>query len=195
LPAEYAKTPETKGTSDEKGSQRLSVVKLGFAAPPRGDEDGPVMDMLCDLLGGTGGRLHEQLEEAEPLATGVAVDYEPRLRSGSVVATAYTTPPNEEKVLKILEDELRRVIDTPLLYKDYRTSMNAAIGRIEISNQQRFARIRDVAANVLAGKGLQGALEYTTRIQDAGQDDLPEVARRFFDSKKSVTVRLRGRPE
>lgn len=195
LPAEYAKTPETKATVEAQGGKRLSVVELGFAAPPEGDEDGPVVDMLCALLGGTGGRLREQLEETQALATGVTVEYQPRLRSGSVLATAFTTPQNEDRVLKIVADELRRVIDAPLLYKDYRSSMSAAIGRIQIAHQERFARILDVVANVLAGKGLQGALDYTARIQDVGQDDLPDIARRVFNTQKSVTVRLHGRTE
>jgi zinc protease len=195
LPADFAKTPESGIVAEDKRGTRGSVVKVGFAAPPEGDEDGPVISALCGLLAGTGGRLQEQLEERQSLASSVSVSYEPRLRSGSVVATAFTFPGNEEKVLKVVQDEVRRVFEAPLLYKDYRTAVSAAIGRLQIAQQDRFYRIAMVTRSVLAGKGLEGAQEYTARIQEVSQDDLPDVARRVFDMRRSVTVTLHGRAD
>ena len=94
-----------------------------------------------------------------------------------------------------MQEELRRVFASPLLYKDYRSALSAAIGRLQIAQQSRYLRIAMIVRSVLAGKGLDGVQEYTARIQDVSQDDLPDLARRVFDFGKSVTVRIHGHSE
>jgi predicted Zn-dependent peptidase len=169
------------------------MVLLGFQAPPEGDEDRPVADLLVNLLGGDGGWLQEQVEQRQGLAACVAVAYRPRARAGALAITAWTSPENETRVLEAVQGEIKRVTDTPLLYKDYRSALNAAIGRDTIEKQVRLSSIRLLTELVLAGKGLENFQDYPARLQEVSQDDLPDLARRILNVEKSVTVKLHGR--
>jgi zinc protease len=187
LTEEFAKAPEAKVSFEETRERKLSLVLLGVQAPPQADEDSYTVAVLERLLAGAGSRLPEQV------AGEVSVRYEPRLRSGTMVVYAMTSPENEEMLLARFQEALRSIFETTLLYKDYRSSVNAAVGAYQIRQQARFSQIAFVMQNVLSGKGIEGLQENTALLQETAQEDLADVARRIFNMEKSVTVRLHGR--
>ena len=192
-PEGFAKPLEKRQLAEGTWDNGQSVVLLGFHAPPEGDEDSYPLRVLEHHLRGMGGRLYDQLRDRQGLAYAVAVHYEPRLRGGKISISASTSPEKEESALKGLEDEIRRLLETPLSYKDYRASINAAAGSYWIEQQDRFSLISRLVRYALAGKGIEEISEYPTRLQSVREDDLSQVAQRIFKLEKAAVVRLHGR--
>jgi zinc protease len=188
LPQEFVAAPEASAAFEDSLSADRSIVALGFQAPPQDDDESWTVEVLQSLLAGGrfGTRPPDEVSE-------VSVEYEPRLRAGSIMAFAVTSPANEEKALKLLEQEMLSIIETPLSYKDYRSSVSFSSGRHTIHQQSRFAEIDMLMRNFLAGSGIEGLSDHTMRLQEVTQEDLPEAARRIFNMEKRVTVRLHGR--
>jgi zinc protease len=187
LPEEFAKALANRAKIEEPFDSKQSLVLLGFQAPPEADEDSYTVTVLENLLSGAGSDLPEQVPGD------LSVRYEPRPRSGTIAVCATTSPENEEKVLTLLQEALKGIFETPILYKNYRSSVNAAVGKYQIRQQAREYQIGMVMRSVLSGKGIEGLQDNIARLQETGQEDLPEVARRIFNLEKSVTVRLHGR--
>jgi zinc protease len=192
LPDNPVKPGSAKVSSTEKSDHAFGLVSLAYPAPPDGDDDVFVLTLVRSLLGGRGGRLWDQLVEKRRLASEVAVEYRHNLRGGELEVRAITAPGSEEKALKALEEETQQFLTSTLLFRDYRSALNLAIGEYTVARQNRRAVIADLVASVLTGRTLEGYLEHTTRLQEVAQDDLQEVGSRFMKPPRSVTVELRS---
>ena len=189
----FPKLPESKASLEKDRGRGASLVLLAFQAPPYGDEDSYATLVLCGLLDGVGGRLKDQLRDAQGIAYDTGFGYDRGIRGGYVFARMATAPANEELSIKSLEAELHKVLDSPILYRDYRSAVNAAVAAFWIAQQDRFVQIRTLVRSLQSGHGLDGVLEFPGRIQDVRQDELLDIARRIFNFDKSVTVRLHGK--
>lgn len=189
IPEGFPKPLENKAVIEASGDVESSSVVMSFQAPPEGDEDSfPLMVLQdCVLV------LKDRIQDALPSAYRVSLEYKPELRSGSVTACVASAPADEERALNLLSNELQRLANTPISYRDYRSAVNAATARLLIRQQWRFCQIADVMKSVLAGNGIAGFQDCLARLQDVKQTDLQEVARRAFKIEKSVTLRLHGK--
>ena len=141
-----------------------------------------------------GGRLWEQLVEKQRVAGDVSIEYRRHLRGGSFVINATTLPGNEGKAMQALEAEIQQFLTSTLLFRDYRSALNHAVGAYTVERQNRKAVIADLVRSVIAGRSLEGYLEHQARLQEVGQDDLQEAGNRFLKPSRSVAVELEGRP-
>jgi zinc protease len=194
LPESFAKPLEQKVLVEQNWDKNESLVLLGFQAPPEGDEDSFPVAVLQSHMSGSGGKLPVEICDKQGLAYKVSMEYRRGIRGGSVVVSAATSPANEEKVVKAVEEEFSRLFNNPMLYRDYRSAVNSALGVYWIGQQVRYSQITAMVENVLSGKGIDESQAYPTHIQDVKQDDLQETARRVFNLEKSATLRLHGRP-
>ena len=192
IPEGFPKVPESRTSVEEKRESAVSLVLLGYQAPPDGDEDSYAVMVLQNLLSGEGGRLTDQLVYGQALASDATVDYETGVRGGAIVASLSTAGGNEEKALQALEAELQKVIEGPITYREYRSAINSAVGNYWLTQQYRFFQISALVRNIIAGRDLDALLDMTSRLQDVKQEDLPDVARRLLSQEKSVVVRLHG---
>ena len=194
LPENFVKPLEQKVLIEQNWEKNESLVLLGFQAPPEGDEDSFPVALLQSYMSGSGGKLPVEICDKERLAYEITMEYQRGIRGGSVVVSVATSPANEEKVLKAVEEKFNRLLNSPLLYRDYRSAVNSALGVHWIDQQVRYWQIASIVKKVLSGKGIDEFLAYPTHIQDVKQDDLQEIARRVFNFEKSVTLRMHGRP-
>jgi len=193
LPDIHPKALDRRIALEEKRDAIPSQVLLGFQAPPMGDEDCYPLMLLENHLAGNAGRLGEKIREAQVPAYRVLVKYEPRARGGSIAASFVSLPADEEAVLNAVEGEISRLLEAPILYKDYRSAMNLSLGKYWIGQQARFSQIAFIVENILSGNGLEAVLEHATRLQGVKEEDLQEVARRVFKLDRSVALRVHGR--
>jgi predicted Zn-dependent peptidase len=98
-----------------------------------------------------------------------------------------------EKSLKSLEEEISRLSDAPVSYKEYRAAVNSAVGSYLVDQQRRPTQISTLVRHVLNGTEIQGMNQHVSQLQAVEQEDLQEVARRFLKMDRSVTVDLQGK--
>jgi zinc protease len=195
LPDLTPKSPEQKLAVDQDWARYEAFAAIALQAPPLGDEDVFPVEVLRAYLAGTGGRLDEEIAKRQALSFDLSMSYEPRVRGGSLLIRAAVPPGNEQPVERVLQEELRKVSENQISYRDYRSSVNAAIAACWVTRQSRFSEISTAAENILAGQGIAGYQQYPDLLQDVKQEDVAEVARRVLNLDKSVTVRVHGQPE
>jgi zinc protease len=179
-----------KAKYDEGGTGGSSTILLGFQAPPQGDEDYFPAAVLASYLGGAGGRLSDPLQAACGLDCDLSVLYDARARGGLAVVTAAVPAGAEDKMLALLEGELRKTPAEPMIYREYRSAVSQAVGQYYLSGQIRFVQIMSVVGNLLAGRGIDAVQDDASRLQEVKQEDLAEAAQRILKMEKSVTVRI-----
>jgi predicted Zn-dependent peptidase len=165
---------------------------VGFLAPPEDDEDGFATAVLKGYAGDPG-RFSQEIRDRLGAAYKASVEYEPRLRAGSLIVCAAVTPGSEESALKALREEIQRVHDGPISYKDFRSGVNEAVGAYSIQQQVRSVQIDAIAEYVLLGKGLETYENYPAGLKDVREEDLKAIAQRIFDLDKAVILVLRGK--
>jgi zinc protease len=189
VPEGFTKPLENKAVIEASGNAGSSSVVMSFQAPPEGDEDSYPLMVLQNYVS----VLKDRIQDGLRSAFNVSLVYEPELRGGSMTACVTSAAADEEQALSILSNELQRLATTQIPYRDYRSSVNTAVARRLIRQQDRFSQIVDVMKSVLAGNGIEGFQNCLARIQDVRQADLQEVARRVIKMEKSVTLRLHGK--
>ncbi len=191
----YAGPLEKKIELQADWDDSASVVLMAFQAPPEGDEDANAFRVLQQYIGGFAGRFREKIPEEVQSAWGISVAYEPKLRGGSVTLTVRAAPADEEVAAKVLAEEVANLTTASIMYRDYRSAVNAVIGRQTIARQDRFRCIADGIRSILAGRGLEGFQDNSDSIRAVQQADIQEIAQRVFRSDKAVMLRLHGRSE
>jgi len=194
LPEGFPKALEKKIDIEGTWAGGASSVMMGFLAPPEEDEDSFPLMVLQSFASGLAGRLTGQIQDRVRSAYHVSVEYEPEFRGGSMTVCLSVAPADEEQALKVLTEEVQRLTTAPILYRDYRSALNTAIGGLQIRQQDRNRQIADVIKSTLAGKGIEGFQEFMNLLQEVKQTDLQEVAQRVFKLEKSVILRMHGKP-
>ncbi len=188
---DFAKPLEGRETIEASGKGRMSLVSVAFQAPPEGDYDCHAVEVLQSYFGKMG-RMYREIREERGLAYKIGVFYEPWLRGGSFLAYAVTNPDREEAVLDAFEREFRRIVDSPIAFRDFRSAVNTAVGKFLIRRQIPLVQIMDVSRNSLAGEGIEAYRSYETKLQSVNEEDLKEAAERFLMTDKAVFLRIHG---
>jgi zinc protease len=191
IPGERMKPLEKGMSIEETWNRNESMILIGFQGPSEDDEDSSAAGVLQSYSGELG-RFSQEIADRLGLAFKWDVDYEPRLRSGSLIMSAAINPENDEAALKALLDEIKRMTDDPLPFRDYKSALNEAVGAFEIHNQVRNTQIARLVLNVLAGKSLEEYRGFPNSLQAVKEEDLKGVARRIFNLDKAIILRLRG---
>jgi zinc protease len=192
LPEDFAKARGKMVSIDQNWVRPESLILVGFQAPPEDDEDGYTTAVLQAYIGNPGLYAQELIDKLG-VAHRVEVVYHPRLRGGSLVVCAATDVGDEKSALDSLHEEIQRVQTGPILFRDFRSAVNEAVGGYQIRQQLRPLQIADIAETVMAGKGIESFRDYAGSLQDVDQDDFQAVARKVLDWDKAVVVVMHGK--
>jgi predicted Zn-dependent peptidase len=110
-----------------------------------------------------------------------------------LILCAVTDPDNEEAVFKELKEEIAHMTGDPIAYRDFRSAINESVGVFKIGTEIRFNQIRQAIESMLAGKGIEGFVNYATDLQSVQAEDFSEIAQKIFNLEKAVIVRMHGR--
>jgi predicted Zn-dependent peptidase len=193
LPAVFPKPLENRFVAEGNWGASASAIMMAFQAPPEGDEDSFPLMVLQSYASDLGGRLVSRVQEGVRSASRVSLEYEAEFQSGSLVACLTVAPAEEETAQQVLADEIQRLATAQITYREYRSAVSSATGRVLIRQQDRFRLISDLIQNILAGRALEDFQDSINRLQEVKQTDLQEIAKRFFKMEKSVTLRLHGK--
>jgi zinc protease len=184
--------PLAKGkVLEETWNRNESLIMIGFRAPSEHDDDGPATEVLQSYAGEMG-RIYREIVDRPGLAFHWNIDYSPRLRGGSLIGCAAVNPENGEAALKTLREELTRMTDKGIPFRDYRSALNEAVGSFGIRNQDRNTQIAGLVLSILAGKSLEDYQNTTKSLHAVTEEDLKDIARRLFNLDKAIIVHLRG---
>jgi len=193
LPQSSPEPLEQRTLIEKDWDRRHSVIAFGFDVPPEQDEDSLPLEALLGFASGEGGGLWEDLNSHQAPVYEIRMNYEPRLRGGSVTISASTRPGDEEKALQEMENAVRRLADTPLSYRDYRTGLNSATSKYRIETQDGMSQIVGIVRTTLLGWGTDAFQDFPENLNEVRQEDLDEAASRIFKMDQVAIVRLRGR--
>ena len=188
--------PVEKTDITAKGNNIVrSEIALGFQAPSIDDMDVfGVFILECylkNILRETGGA-SENKQEQEPPYRRINVEYRPFLAGGSFAIYADVKTGEETQSVEILRDKVTGFVSRSLQYAEYQAAMSLAAGIYTVGNQTRRAQIESLTKNQLAGGRLDRYQRFSWNIEQVGEDDFMESARRVLDLNKAVTVIVHG---
>jgi predicted Zn-dependent peptidase len=192
LPDAWVKALQKGALIEQSWNRNQSLILIGFQAPPVDDEDEPAIAVLEKYFGGEG-RVSQALVEKMGAAPRIFADYHPRMRGGSFILGAVTSPDTEETVYKALCEEIRKVASEPISYRDFRSAVNAATGDYGFMMEPRHAQIVHIFQNMLTGKGISGFQSFAMNVARIQEEDLSEAVEKILVLDKAVTVRMHGR--
>ena len=183
-----------KSTIEEQPFGSASVALIGFMAPPAGNEDSYAMMVLQAHLSGSVGLLNENLRSKHMAGCASSI-YLPRARGGSEALFAVAGPGMEGKLTEALEADVRGLLEQPMLYKDYRSAVNSAVGRYWVGQQDRTGRILSLATAIVSGQPFDEILDCAVRLRQVGEEDLQDVAHRVLNLDKAIVIRMPASPQ
>jgi zinc protease len=187
--------PIKQKTLVEKNWDKMhSAVIFGFEAPPEDDDESLPLAVLLGFTSGEGGKLWEELSSRQAPVYKLKMDYEPDLRGGVVAIRASIAPEDEAKATDEIENVVRRLSESPISYRDFRTGLNAAAGKYRIEAQSGLSQIQEMIRNALLGKGTDAFQDFPDDLKEVKQEEVDEVTARIFDVGRAVIVRLHGKP-
>jgi len=194
LPQGFPEALKRKSVVEAKWDKTYSAIVFGLETLPEDDEDALPLAALLGFVFGEGGKLWENLNSQPASAYEIRMEYSSRLRGGSAIIIAFTNPGDEGKTAEEIENAVRRLSDTPISYRDYRTGLNAATGRYRLETQSGISQIQEMVCNALMQKGAGSFQNFPDDIKDVKQEDLNEAVGRIFNADHAVIVRLQGKP-
>jgi zinc protease len=188
---EYAPSLQKAALLEQSGSSSSSYILQAFQAPPLNDE-GLYGAMLLQSYLGDLGRFPQEIRDRLGLAYEISLQYEARLRGGSIFIYAQVKPQNEEAVLKEIRREIQQLTEASVPYRDFQSAITSAVGMNIIKNQYRNNRISGLAEYIFAGKTLDDYLSALENIRNIKEEELKELVGRILRTDRSVLLRIHG---
>lgn len=191
LPEGFVKPLEKGQTVEESWRGGESLVVFGFQAPPLDDEDAQTAAVFERYAGGPG-LLAQELRDRLGVAHRVSVEYDGRLRGGSLLIQAAAGPDGAEPAVKAMTEALEKMRSNPIPSRDFRSGVNAAVGRYAVRHQSRSVQIEEVAQHVLAGTGIEGYRAWPQSLRTVTEEEMRTLIRRVLNLENAVIVKMGG---
>jgi predicted Zn-dependent peptidase len=181
--------PRVRVVDVGEGNQ-LAEVRIGWPTPGDDSADSPPLVIIEEILGTTGRRLVEEIQERRALTTSVDASYLAFSDAGAFMIDASTQPRLTDQVIEAILAQVERLRNGDVTEDDVRASLRAFTGRRAISdesNQQQTGRAQIEVSGVL-----DSWAEYLARLQAVTPAEVQRVARRYLDPTNYTLVLVRG---
>ena len=191
LPADAMSMPIETGGREEISKAREQVhIVLGGRGLSWDDPDRPALDVLTNILGGSGGRLFINLRDSKSLAYTVS----PFLSYGcqpSLFALYIACAPDKAfQAEEALRHELREIISKEPTGEELRRSIQYIVGGHEADMQRSDAQAMTMALMETYGIGYDDFKTYSQRVMNVTASDVQAVAKKVIHLDRLVTVRV-----
>ena len=174
------------------GGIHRSEIALGFQAPSMGDIDVYGTLVLKEYLENHLRETAEKNQEREAADGRITVEYRPLLAGGNFIIHATVKTGEEAQGVENLRGKISRFVSLPLQYADFHAARTFAAGAYMAGNQTRREQIESLTGNLLAGRTLEEYQGFSWNMEQVGENDFNEPARRVLDVNKAVTVVVHG---
>jgi len=183
--------PRTVRRAVEHKDRAQAHLVIGFRGLDVHDADRHVLEVLCQILSGQGGRLFLELRDRRGLAYSVnAVNVE-GLAPGFLAVSIATAPEKLDEAQAGILAELRRVREELPGSGELERARRFLLGSFAIERQRSSARALQLALD--ARYGLAGDFDvlYPQRIRAVSAEDVLRVARRVIDLEAYTLAAIR----
>ncbi len=157
-----------------------SVILLGFPGTRLTDSDRDAVDVLTAVLSGMSGRLFQAVREQQGLSYALGASHTPGWDPGYVVVYAATKPEERHEVLKMMEEQLHAIAQTPATEEELDQAKRYLIGAHRLSLQAVTGLARRAALDELYGLGYDAWASYEGRINAVTVEGVQEAAQRYL---------------
>jgi predicted Zn-dependent peptidase len=156
-------------------------VCLGAPGIARDDERRFALRVLDNILGGTSSsRLFQAVREQRGLAYSVYSFQALYAGTGQVGLYLGTRPDNVVRALRVVADELERLLQDPVDADELARSKENVKGRVVLALESTTARMNRLGSSVLAEMPLLSVDEVVERIDAVTLDDVTGLVRELF---------------
>jgi zinc protease len=173
-----------------QNKQQAHVV-YGFPGTTIMDRDRFGLEVLATILSGQGGRLFVELRDKRGLAYRVSAFSVEGVDPGYFAVYIATSPENLTVAVSGIEDELRRIADTPVTKAELERAKRYLVGAHEISLQRRAALASTLAFHDCYGVGWDEYRRYAPGILAVTASDVQRVAQKYLDLSRAVIATVK----
>jgi predicted Zn-dependent peptidase len=156
-------------------------VALGAPGIARDDDRRFALRVLDGVLGGTSSsRLFQEIREKRGLAYSVYSFTSSYADTGQVGLYLGTRPDNVETALRVVGDELTRLLADGITAEELQRSKENVKGRVVLSLESTTARMNRLGSSVLADLPLLTVDEVVERIDAVTREDVAALARELY---------------
>jgi zinc protease len=167
----------------------------GFPGVIRSANERYALDVLANVVSGTGGRFFEAIREKQGLAYTVRTANITNSRGGSVYTYAAFSPDKESEVRAVLDAEHARLRRDGITGEELRRAAESAVGARDASLQTRDARVLEYARAIYSGSGVQSVARYETAVRAVTAAQVKTVIDRVMDPAMLRIGVVRGRAQ
>ena len=172
----------------ERDSEQTHII-VGFCGPDVFSEDKYALDVLSSVLSGQGGRLFSRLREEKGLAYVVAPVKENLEFAGFFGAYIASSPQKTDESLQGLKEELERV-KNDITEDDIKRGKNIIFGGLKRSLQSTSDWAKILSSNEFFGFGFDYLENYKKKIERVTLEDVKNVAKKYINFNKDITIIL-----
>jgi predicted Zn-dependent peptidase len=179
--------PRTRIVSNRATEQSHLVV--GMRGLARGDEDRFAFSALNQVLGGgMSSRLFQEIREQRGLAYAVYSYRSSYVESGALAVYAGTAPSRTEEVLKLIGDELDRLLQDGVSDHELALAKGHLKGSLALALEDSGGRMNRVGRSELVHNEVLTVSELVERTEAVTQDDVRRVAERVLANERVVAL-------
>lgn len=148
--------------------------------------------MLTNILGGPGlsSRLNLALREKKGWVYQVGAQFIPFTDTGLFVISFGTEPQQLERSLKLVREELNKMIDQPMGTRQLSTAKEQLIGQIAMAEESNISFMMMMARNLLDLGRVMTFEEIFERVRSATPENLRTMAEEMFDDRTFSCLRM-----
>jgi predicted Zn-dependent peptidase len=156
------------------------------------DERRGLFFMLTNILGGPGlsSRLNLALREKKGWVYQVGAQFIPFTDTGLFVISFGTEPQQLERSLKLVREELNKMIDQPMGTRQLSTAKEQLIGQIAMAEESNISFMMMMARNLLDLGRVMTFEEIFERVRSATPENLRTMAEEMFDDRTFSCLRM-----
>jgi len=183
--------PRAIRSAVEHKDRAQAHLLIGFRGLDVHDPERHVLEVLCQILSGQGGRLFLELRDRQSLAYSVGATNVEGLAPGFFVVSIATAPEKFDEAQAGILAELRRTLEDAPPSGELERARAFLLGSFAIERQRSSARALQLALD--ARYGLAGDFDalYPQRIRAVSAEDVLRVARRVIDLEAYTLAAIR----
>ncbi|MDR3085458.1 MAG: insulinase family protein [Christensenellaceae bacterium] len=164
-------------------------VCLAFPSLPMGDEANFTLLILNNLLGGSmSSRLFQRIREEAGLAYSVYSYPSSHARTGIETLYAGTSPKTAQRVLNLMGEELKRLVEDGIPKEEFEKSREQIRGSYLLSMESGSARMQALGRGQLLLGRLRGEEEYLQSLDAASLEEAQALCQKIFLSPFGASV-------
>ncbi len=158
-----------------------TVLVFGFLGPPGEGSSDDSLEVIQNLVSGSGGRF-EDLGEKQAFAYTLAPIYVRRVLNGFFSCYVAGLPENEQRAFDSLKDEFKRLRVAPISDEELIQAKNHAAGMYRVRLQQRQEQVVEFTQASVFGKNVEEIEMHAQRLLDVDSELVKETAGKYFDA-------------